>query len=191
VSVCLVPRWRAGPDDDWYPWLARRLAGRAAVLVVPLAPSAAAPDIDACLRTLTTRLGGVDALAAGALAHTVLVGHSVGAQAALRLLESLPGTAACPRGVVCVAGWWTLAGDGAEPLAGWTRAPLDLGRVRAHARRVVALLGEGDPTCRDPVANAAAWRERLGATVRIVPGAGHFRRIREPAVLEAVGALVG
>ena len=179
LRICIIPRWSANPDDDWYPWLARSLDGHQ-VSVASLRPHPGAPEIAACVAEVSQQLGSEW----HALASTWLVGHSVGCQVALRFLESLP-EGFRVAGLLCVAGWWT-AEDPSLAMRPWVLTPLDLPRVRRAAPSVSVLLSHGDPFSPDQEGNAALWKERLGARVIFVPEAGHFRRTREPAVLDAL-----
>jgi len=51
------------------------------------------------------------------------------------------------------------------------------------------LLSDNDPFTADSAANAALWRARLHAQVRLVPGARHFNGAQEPAVYDALRAV--
>jgi hypothetical protein len=61
---------------------------------------------------------------------------------------------------------------------------VDLGRVRAAARRFIVLLSDNDPFTSDYARNRQLWEERLGAEVVLAPGGRHFNNPQEPAVLE-------
>lgn len=182
--VILVPRLRGRADSDFYPWLARRLrelGWRGEVETAALRPPDA-PDLAATIASVRGRLG-----APGRAARTVLVGHSVGAQAAMRALAE-PGTAVA--GLLLVAGWWTL--DGPWPaLAPWLETPFDWQRTRARAPRRVVLLSTDDPFTADAARTRRLFEERLEADVRIHDRAGHFNRSEEPEVLAAVAGMIG
>lgn len=179
----MVPRRGGRGDSDFYPWLARRLreqGWRGEVETAPLLPPDA-PDLASTVSAVRGRLGG-----AGRAARTVLVGHSVGAQAVMRAL-AVPGPAVA--GLVLVAAWWTL--DRPDPvLARWIEAPFDWQRARERAARRVVLLSTDDPYTADAARTRRLFEERLAAEVRIHDRAGHFNRDEEPAVLHAVRELV-
>lgn len=179
--VVVVPRWGATPDDDWYPWL-RDALGEGVVDVLQM-PEPGRPTVQAWTRAVTDALGDDPY----ALAQTMVVGHSVGAQAALRSLAALaPGRAvAC---LVCVAGWFSVDAPW-DDLRPWIETPIADAAVAEGAHRVRVLLSTNDPYTSDHEANARAWRERLDAEVVLVPEARHFNAAREPVVLEQVREL--
>ena len=180
--VIVVPRWGARPDDDWYPWITAELAGSPtfAPVVVADMPAPEAPVIAAWAAHLAALAGAERAT----LARTVLVGHSVGCQAILHFLSSLPAPLHV-KGVLCVAGWWQVD-DPWERILPWLEGPPNLARVRAGCGFVGVLLSDDDPFTADAAANRRLWEARLGATVEVVPGAEHFNHEREPQVLSAL-----
>ncbi len=117
----------------------------------------------------------------------MLVGHSVGCQAVLHYLQSLP-LGMHVASTVCVAGWWTVD----EPwgsIEPWIHCGHDDGRIAAAAGTIHVLLSDNDPFTADSVANAAQWRARLGAQVRLVPGARHFNGAQEAAIYDVLRAV--
>jgi len=186
--LIVVHRWAGRPDAAFYPWLRRTLGRRRPRVFdeirVPVMPHPERPTIDAWVAALSRVVGRPTS----ALARTVLLGHSVGAQAVLRWLSTLP-PGASVRGVVLVAGW--LAVD--EPwdeIRPWCETPLDIPRIRRATPRIETLLSDDDPFTRDHEANAAAFREQLGARIEIIEGAGHFNRDEEPSVIDALARCV-
>ncbi|HEU5055211.1 MAG TPA: alpha/beta hydrolase [Kofleriaceae bacterium] len=181
--VLLVPRWNGRGDSDFYPWLAAQLAAagwRGEVETAALRPPEA-PEVEATVASVRGRLG-----AAGRAARTVLVGHSVGAQAAMRALAE-PGPPVA--GLLLVAGWWTV--DRPWPaLQRWIDAPFDWARTRERALRRVVLVSTDDPFTADAARTRRLFEERLGAEVRVHDRAGHFNQSEEPAVLAALRDLV-
>lgn len=174
--IVLIPRWSGTADSDFYPWLRDQL-GRE-VETVPLLPAPNAPEVAATVAAALRILGSDPE----ALARTLVIGHSVGAQVAMRALASQP-EGASVRALVCVAGWWTV--DQPWPsLLPW-QEPFDVARVRAGSVRVV--ISDNDPFTADHRTTARLFAERIGAEVTVVSGAKHFNQPIEPAVLAALG----
>jgi predicted alpha/beta hydrolase family esterase len=185
--IAIMPRWSGHADSDWYPWFRARLAdipGRVQMLELP---NRDAPMIDECVASLRAALGDD----AAALRSTVLIGHSVGCQALLRYLASLTDAHVGPVQLVCVAGWWVV--DRPWPtIRPWIETPLELERVRALTDgRVSVVLSDDDPFTADWQANAALWRERLGARIIEAPSGRHFNDPEVPIVLALVRELLG
>lgn len=168
--MLLVPRWGGTPASDWYPWLTERLD--VPVRGVELRPEPGSPTLAGMQAALS------EAIAPAELAHTLLVGHSVGCQAVLRFLGTLP-EGPSVRGFVAVAGWFTVD-EPWDSIRPWVETPIAPARVPMHV-----LLSDNDPFTRDHADNASRW-EALGARVTTVPGAKHFNGAEEPEVLEAV-----
>lgn len=183
-SLIVVPRWGGSSRSDFYPWLQTQVAGWwwfGRVHVCDL-PDPGTPRLDTWPPAIIEALGA-------STEETVVLGHSVGCQALLHALASLP-TGARVAGMLAVAGWWTV--DRPWPtIVPWIEQGPDLQRVRAVCPRVSVLLSDDDPFTADAASNAALWRERLAAEVTVVPGAKHFNGEREPAVLAALKRLVG
>ena len=182
--LCIIPRWAGGPEKDYYPWLRAALERREPPLfsevLSPDMPDPQTPTITAW----TQRVREVVGTDPEKLAQTVILGHSVGCQAVLRFLASLPeGTQVA--GAICVAGWFEVDKPW-ETILPWIHTPLDHAVVRAHAAKIIVLLSDNDPFTSDYAANASAWKERLGAEVVFAPGRKHFNDPEEPAVLETL-----
>ncbi|HLL00294.1 MAG TPA: alpha/beta hydrolase [Myxococcaceae bacterium] len=177
-SLVIVPRWAGRPDTDFYPWLEAKLReaphGFSSVRTLDM-PNPAQPTIEAWVGTLAQALGPAPA------PSTVLMGHSVGCQAVLRYLATLPPGHVID-GVLLVAGWWEVDKPW-ESLRPWLQPPGDLARLRAAARRFVVLISDNDPFTSDHARNRQLWQERLGAEVVLAPGGRHFNNPHEPTVL--------
>jgi predicted alpha/beta hydrolase family esterase len=120
--------------------------------------------------------------------QTVVLGHSVGAQAALRALALL-GDGVRAAAVLVVAGWQTV--DEPWPtIRPWIDTPIDTARARRAVRQIRALLSDDDPFTSDHRATAAWLRDALGATVALAPGGRHFNGAHEHAVEDALVSLL-
>lgn len=184
--LLVVPRWSGHEDSDYYPWLRQRLveAGFAGELVgAPLLPPSA-PDLAATVAAVHERLGTAEQAE-----RTLVLGHSVGAQAVMRAVAELP-EGSSVGAVLLVAGWWDV--DRPWPtIVPWIETPFAWDRTRAAARRCVVLLSTNDPFTADATRTRRLFEERLGADVRVHEGAKHFNASEEPAVLAAASELLG
>src|SRR5688572_7837163 len=150
LTIVLVPRWGGTRDDDFYPWLAERIEQElgARFVVVDLVPAKDTPEPKATIASVTRAI-------ADDPAQTIVVAHSVGCRAALRAAETL----ATPlRGLVCVAGWFTVD----EPwiaIMPWLRDARK--PVKPNVRRIEVLLSDDDPFAADQEATRRDF-EALG-----------------------------
>jgi uncharacterized protein len=184
--LLVVPRWSGHADSDCYPWLRRRLVasgfGGELAAVALLSPDA--PDLAATVAAVRERLSPADQAA-----RTLVLGHSVGAQAVMRAMAELP-EGAQVGAVLLMAAWWDV--DRPWPtIVPWIETPFAWDRTRAAARRCVVLLSTNDPFTADAARTRRLFEERLGADVRVHDGAKHFNASEEPAALAMVSELLG
>ncbi|MEX5234368.1 RBBP9/YdeN family alpha/beta hydrolase [Kocuria arenosa] len=177
--VVVVHGYDAAPDQHWFPWLRERLTAEGVRTVVVELPEPSFPEAGAWLAAVARAVGEPDR-------HTHLVGHSLGCITLLRHLAGLPEPWTLG-GLVLVAGF-TGRLEGVPLLDEFLAEDVDVTAVRANVRRRLVLRSDDDPTV--PAAATEALAERLGATVRVVPLAGHFCGsdgvTRLPTVLDAL-----
>lgn len=180
--IVLVPRWSGTATSDFYPWL--RSVVDVPIETVPLLPDPTAPDVAATVAAVHRVLG----VESSVLARTLVLGHSVGVQGALRGIAALPEGLGV-RAVVCIAGWWSV--DRPWPsLLPW-QEPFAFDRIRGRTGAVHVVISDDDPFTSDHPATARLFEERLGATVTTVAGGKHFNQPTEPRVVEALDAALG
>ena len=175
----IIHGWEAAPHDHWFPWLAAELEKCGWEARTLAMPGSAHPEMDAWTHAVAEAVGMPDA-------QTVLIGHSIGAMAIMRYLESLPeGTYVA--GAIFVAGF--LENIDAE-LASFFRSPLDAERIRRTAGKIIAIASDDDQ--HTPEGSAELIRDQLGAELVVVPGAGHFNAEDGCATLpQALEAIIG
>lgn len=180
--VFVVHGWDGHPDEGWFPWIKDALVGKGLHVEVPAMPNPSEPTIDAWVAHLAKTVGEVDE-------NTFFVGHSIGCQAILRYLETLPEDKKVG-GAVFVAGWFTLTNSETdkEKRIGkpWLETPIDFEKVKKHTSNFSAIFSDDDDVV--PLENKTFFEERLGAQTIIEHGKGHFSgsdEVRElPSALE-------
>ena len=188
--VIVVHAFGGHPEKFWYPELAAALADDACVEVLRMTDPAT-PRIDAWVGDLERRMDE----AAAANRAVYFVGHSVGCQAIVRYLATpaaaslLAGESLRLGGVLCVAAWFSVV-DPWATIEPWCATPIDTGAARrvieGQGASLVVLLSDDDKYTPDHASNSKLWQDRLGATTRTLPGAGHFGRPRQPQIVAAV-----
>lgn len=194
--LCIVPRWAGNQSMEWYDWLCATDVVRESFseVIRPDLENWQEPTIASWVTTLQTACG----TSGEELARTFLVGHSVGCQAIIRYLASLPeGTtvSAC----LLVAGWWTLD-EPWDSILPWIYPldsedrepanPFNLARVRAACHHIVTLISDNDPYTADWRQTQQDWHHRVNAQIRVIPGAEHFNGEDQPAVRATLAAML-
>lgn len=150
-------------QDNWFPWLGKKLKLLGYDVWTPDLPRADKPNIErynAYIKTNQNFTIGE---------NTILIGHSSGAVAILGLLESLP------EDTVVEACY--LVGSFKDDL-GWDALselflkPFDFDKIRQHARRWYFLHADNDPYC--PLSHAEFLQSQIGGDLIVLPGQKHF-----------------
>lgn len=189
--VIILHGWKSGPEDCWFPWLKRELEARGFEVVLPELPEPAYPKLENWVPAVVEVVGAPDS-------ETYFVGHSMGCQAILRYLETLPQEVKIG-GAVFVGGFFDhLAGlregkTAREFYASWFARPLDTETIRTHMGKGVAVFSDNDVWV--PPDNQNGYRDKLGCEIVIEHNKGHFRSLdgitELPIVLEKILAISG
>ncbi|MFC0388105.1 GNAT family N-acetyltransferase [Muricoccus vinaceus] len=164
--VVILHGARGGPDTNWFPWLHAALEAEGVDVVRPRFPTPGGQSLAAWLDAFDRTVKPL------ASAPTALVGHSLGAAFALRLVE---------RSVEPLAGLFLAAGFvGALGLPDYDpinrsffAAPFDWVAIRARKGRAARCwAGSDDPYV--PLFRSQEMATRLDAPLEIVPGGGHL-----------------
>jgi predicted alpha/beta hydrolase family esterase len=168
--------WGATKSSAWYEWLAEQMP--VATSIVELAPHPAAAQPEESVSDLRSAIGERPST-------TLVIGHGLGGQTALRLLAEIDEPIA---GFLGVGPWWDIT----EPwplVRPWLSA-FDYPRARANAGKVQVLLSDHDPYHWSTNAATGIWRYAMGADVTVMPGAFDFSHEQQPAVLAAASEML-
>ena len=187
--VFIIHGWDGYPGEGWFPWLKTELEKRGFAVAVPAMPNASEPKIEVWVPYLNEIVSQADG-------NTYFVGHSIGCQAIIRYLQTLPAGSKIG-GAVFVAGWYNLRNLETEEekrIAGpWLNEPRDDGKIREAVNRAVAIFSDDDPFVLPE--NRRSWKERVGAEIVVEHKRGHFSGsdgIKElPSALRAVLEIAG
>jgi uncharacterized protein len=176
--VILVHGWEGSPQRNWFPWLRAELEKSGYDVLSPLMPNADHPKLSEWLEFLKKTVGQTDE-------HIFFVGHSLGAMAILRYLETLD-KGKRVGGAVLVAGFSELIKY--NELASFFETPLDYEKVKQAAARFAAVNSDNDPYV--PQKFGEILRDRLGAELTIIENGGHLNTEAKcfelPVVLEKI-----
>lgn len=165
VSKAVVIHGTCGhPDENWVPWLRRKLESVHVSTIMPTLPTRAHQQLDVWMEASDAQVGPVDA-------EMVIVGHSVGATLLLSILEH---TSTPVSSAFFVSGFIGLLGD--PRIDRLTRSfacrEFEWESVRRGSRRRCVLASDNDPHV--PLARGVGLAHRLQCKCTVVPKAGHF-----------------
>lgn len=164
----LIHGWGGSPEGGLLPWLKGELEARGYVVDAPQMPDATEPAFEKWVPFLEERVGVPDD-------ETLIVGHSMGGQAALRLLERLPegtrvGTVALVAPVIeTILG---MGADDARVARPWLDRAFDAEKIRRSVRSLVGIFSDNDRYI--PLTSEAIVREQFGARTVVLSNRGHF-----------------
>lgn len=164
----LIHGWGGKPDHGFFPWLKRELELRGYSVEVPAMPDAETPSYEKWVPFIESLVGTPDE-------DTLVVGHSMGGQAALRVLERLPeggriGTVVLVAPVVDrIEGMSPEDEVVARP---WLDRPFDVEKIKRSVGALVGIFSDNDRWI--PLASETVVRDQMGAKTVVLPGRGHF-----------------
>jgi len=154
-------------------WLKQKLTDKGFEVVVPKMPGAETPHIEPWLAKMKEVVGVPDE-------QTYFIGHSIGCQAVLRYLTTLPEQTKVA-GVFLIAPWMFLddeaiAEDGEEASAiqkEWESAPLDWNKLKNKTKNFICQFSDNDPFVLLEK-NKELFAEKINAEILIDNEKGHF-----------------
>ncbi len=159
----IVHCWGGMPTYCWYPWVRAQLEDKGFEVSVPAMPDTDAPNLQTWLPALQSAIGTPDD-------ELYLIGHSIGCATIMRYLEQLPEEQKIG-GAVLVAGFTDNLGF--DELVTFYRKPLDLARIKEHAKHgFYNIHSDDDPYV--PVANSKRLQKGLGGEAIVLHAKGHF-----------------
>lgn len=184
-KVFIIHRWSGGPNDDWRPWLSEQLELKGYEVFVPEMPETEHPQIEKWVNKIAEVVGvpNVD---------TYFIGHSIGCQAIMRYLQTLPDEIKIAKAVF-VAGWFNLAGldeEGEDVVSiakPWIETPIEYEKIKNVCSDIQVFISSNEPYGYINE-NKKIFEESLGAHVTILQNKGHFTEddgvVELPEVLE-------
>lgn len=159
--VFIIHGWGGTPRGAWRGWLADELTKLGAQAITPAMPQTDHPRLEAWLPALQK-------LVSTPRPTDIFVGHSLGVITILRYLESLPAEAKAG-GAALVAGFMSSINE--PEIATFFQTDLDFEAVKKKSR-FVAFNSDNDQWV--PWAKAEELRDKLGAKLILMKGAGHI-----------------
>lgn len=149
---------RSTIDDNWFPWVKKELE----VLGVKIIAENFPDPIEAKSKIWLPFISSL-----GADQHTILVGHSSGAVAAMRFAEQNK-----IFGSVLVSGSYTDLGEESERISGYYNEPWDWEAIKKNQKWIVQFASIDDPYI--PIEEARYIHEKLETDYHEYGDQGHF-----------------
>lgn len=186
LKAVIIHGTQGSPDGNWFPWLSAELGQRGVQCYVPQFPTPEGQSLENWLKVFAAQAGPLDK-------ESLLIGHSVGAVFALRLLERLEHAIGAAVLVAGFTGKLNLPEYDALN-SSFVESRFDWSRIRQRARKFICLSGENDPYV--PAEQGREIANNLMVRHVLIAGGGHlnaesgfiaFPRLIEE--LERIGAL--
>jgi len=181
--VFIIHGWDGYPEEGIFPWLKKELENRGFIVKNPAMPEPLRPKIETWVNYLKEQIGTPDE-------NTIMLGHSIGAQAILRYLESLPKGVKIG-GAVFLAGWVRVTNNAYEDeedmeiAKPWLETPINWAEIKLRANKFIAIFSDDDPVIHS--SNSEIFANMLGAKIITEHNKGHFRD--EDGIKELASAL--
>ena len=189
--VFIIHGWGGTPKKEWFLWLKKELEKKRIEVFAPAMPNPEEPKIEEWVPFIANLVGVPDE-------NTYFVGHSIGYQAIMRYLETLPKNTKFG-GAVFVAGWFDLTEftykeepeeeeESREIAKPWIEKTIDLKKIKKMTKNFVAIFSDNDPYVE--LKNKNVFEKEIGAKIIMESNRGHFSRsdgiTKLPIVLEKI-----
>jgi len=184
--VYIIHGWDGYPEEGWFPWLKKELESKGFIVTVPLLPNNEEPRIKNWIPALQQIVNNPDE-------QTYFIGHSMGCQAIIRYLETLPENNKVG-GAIFVAGFFkSLSNLEDEEVVRdvaneWLKTPINLQKAKKHLNKSIAIFSDDDPYV--PLDNQDEFKNILNSKIIIEHKKKHFSgstgTIELPIALEAI-----
>lgn len=162
MRVLILHGWENSSRGNWFPWLKKELESRGIAAYCPDLPNSGFPEQKKWLETIRAAVKILDN-------SLVIVGHSLGAVAILRLLETF-GEGETVRAAILVAGFTDNLGI--KPIADFFKVPFNWEKIKTKAEKFVVIHSDDDPYI--SVSDAEFLKNNLDAEFILEHRAGHI-----------------
>lgn len=180
--VYIIHGWGQDSNMLWIKWLEEKLKEKEFEVNAFDMPDTAHPKIEEWVKFLEEKIdsGGIDE-------ETYFIGHSVGAQTIMRLLEKLHRHKKIA-GCIFVAPWLNLINLNEEEMGiahPWINSQIHFDRILDHCNNFTAIFSDNDPYVH--LDESEKFKDNLNAKIIIKKRMNHFEDVEMiPEVLEGL-----
>ncbi len=173
MKIVLVHGYKGSSRTNFFPWLTDELRKQGHEVVCLDLPNPENPDPEEWTKYLVEEVGPIDD-------ETIIFGHSLGGNAAIRFLEAAEAHST-PRACVISSTPWMIRN---ERFRGFFLSELDFDVLMWKASRFVVVHSKDDDVI--PFDHAQKYADVLHAKLIEVDGCGHFDGEQYPVLLETI-----
>lgn len=164
LSFTIIHGTMGSPSRHWFQWLKSKLESLGAKVTIPSFPTPDQQKLDIWRSTFQREVGDLTA-------NSVLIGHSIGAGFALRLVEEAKVEIS---GTFLIAGFCRLLNNPEfDPyLESFVAQPFNWNLIRKNSKFFNVYNGDNDPYV--PLELGLELAENLGATCSVIKQGGHL-----------------
>lgn len=178
MKIVLIHGYKATSNSNFFPWLKEELRKLGHDVFAPDLPNPETPDPEEWTKALVESVGPIDD-------ETIVVGHSLGAAAALRFLEAAEAYST-PKACVLISPPWMIRSD---DLRGFFLSELDFDVLMWKASKFVIIHSKDDDKI--PFDHAQKYADVLHATlIERDKGEGHFLGEKYPIILDTLKKII-
>jgi hypothetical protein len=177
TNVLIVHGVGGYPEENWFPWLKKRLEMLGYNVLVPQFPTPENQKLNSWLKVLDRYENQMGK-------NPVVIGHSLGVPFLLNVLEKTPAKAA-----FFVAGFFGKAGNDFDPaMKTFAQRKFDWTKIGENCKHFEVFHSDNDPYI--ALEKGEELAVKLGVRLTLVKGAGHFNEragyTKFPLLLEAI-----
>lgn len=180
-KVFIIHGFNGKPNSGWRPWLMRELAKSGVYACALPMPKPEAPIKSEWIETISQAIGKKGE-------EVFLVGHSLGAPAILRYLETLDGNMKIGGAILVSSPVFKIDKKGYEKVNRFLDKPFDFDHIKKVCKDFVVIHGDKDNVV--SFSNAEFLLEKLSCNLVSVLGGNHFGDDEEcyelPELLEVI-----
>jgi len=164
MNVIVLHGTGGSPEGNWFPWLKRKLESKGIDVIVPKMPTPEGQSLKSwldCFEEISPIVGE----------DTIIVGHSLGANFILHLLNNKK-----IKKAILVSGFCHKLGNEFFDNLNSTFVDKEFSwsKIKNNADSFLIYHGDNDPYV--PIREALNLKEKLGAEVKIIPNGGHLNK---------------